>query len=97
MIKFLKPVNILLGSIWLYKKAVSPWIIPCCRFTPTCSEYAYDAIKEHGMVYGSILSAWRILRCNPFCRGGHDPVPGSSHLSHRKYDHAECEMEKVSR
>jgi uncharacterized protein len=47
-----------------------------CRFQPTCSEYAMIAVAHHGMVRGTVLAAWRLLRCNPFCRGGFDPVPG---------------------
>lgn len=47
----------------------------CCRFTPSCSEYAQNSLEKHGMTKGIILSVWRIARCNPFCEGGHDPVP----------------------
>lgn len=46
-----------------------------CRFTPTCSQYALEAIEIHGLVKGCALAFWRILRCNPFCKGGYDPVP----------------------
>lgn len=46
-----------------------------CRFTPTCSAYAIEAIKEHGVLKGTALSSYRLLRCNPFCKGGYDPVP----------------------
>lgn len=46
-----------------------------CRFTPTCSQYAIEAIEIHGVLKGSVLAAWRIMRCNPFSRGGYDPVP----------------------
>ena len=45
-----------------------------CRFTPTCSEYAHDSIKKHGVIFGGIKSLWRIARCNPFGKGGYDPV-----------------------
>lgn len=48
---------------------------PCCRFTPSCSEYAIQAISIHGAVKGLILALWRLLRCNPFSKGGYDPVP----------------------
>jgi len=48
---------------------------PCCRFTPTCSQYAIEAFEEWGAVVGLGLTLWRIIRCNPFCKGGYDPVP----------------------
>ena len=50
---------------------------PCCRFTPPCSQYAREAIERYGALCGGGLALWRILRCNPFCRGGYDPVPQS--------------------
>ena len=46
-----------------------------CRFTPTCSQYALEAVQVHGAFKGALLAAWRIIRCNPFCKGGYDPVP----------------------
>ncbi|MCJ7512481.1 MAG: membrane protein insertion efficiency factor YidD [Anaerolineales bacterium] len=46
-----------------------------CRFTPTCSHYGYQAVAKHGLIKGSLLGAWRILRCQPFSKGGYDPVP----------------------
>lgn len=61
--------------IWTYKKAVSPWLPRACRFTPTCSEYAAEAIMKLGAVKGLGLTVWRLLRCQPFCKGGYDPVP----------------------
>lgn len=67
--------KILVALINFYKKAISPYLPGSCRFTPTCSEYATEAIKKHGAIKGSALAAWRVLRCNPFCRGGYDPVP----------------------
>ncbi len=48
---------------------------PCCRFVPTCSEYALEAIEKYGALKGGALALWRVLRCNPFGRGGYDPVP----------------------
>ena len=50
---------------------------PCCRFTPTCSQYAREAIERYGALCGGGLALWRLLRCNPFCRGGYDLVPQS--------------------
>ncbi|HTJ87332.1 MAG TPA: membrane protein insertion efficiency factor YidD [Terriglobales bacterium] len=58
-----------------YKYAVSPMFPPSCRYTPTCSEYAAEAIERHGVVLGSGMALWRLLRCHPFVRGGFDPVP----------------------
>lgn len=63
-----------LGAIRAYQLLISPILPPSCRFTPTCSEYARQAIARYGILRGAYLGAWRILRCNPFCRGGHDPV-----------------------
>ncbi|MBO4769594.1 MAG: membrane protein insertion efficiency factor YidD [Clostridia bacterium] len=62
--------------IKIYRKIISPLKPrPCCRFYPTCSQYAMEAYREWGFIKGSGLAAWRILRCNPFCRGGVDYVP----------------------
>ena len=58
-----------------YKRFLSPLLPPACRFVPTCSEYAAEAIGKHGIVKGSALALWRLLRCNPLCRGGYAPVP----------------------
>lgn len=66
------------GAIWLlrwYKRAVSPLLPPACRYTPTCSEYAIAAVERHGVVRGGWLAAKRLASCNPFARGGYDPVP----------------------
>jgi len=68
--------RVLLGLIRFYQRAVSPLLGAHCRFEPTCSRYAAEAIDVHGSAKGSLLGAWRILRCNPFTRGGqYDPVP----------------------
>ncbi len=70
----MKYVCILL--IRFYQKFLSPLKgSPCCRFYPTCSAYALEAFTERGFFVGFGLTVWRILRCNPFCRGGYDPVP----------------------
>lgn len=58
-----------------YQVALSPIFPPSCRFYPTCSQYGYEAIEKYGIIRGGYLTAKRILRCNPFCRGGYDPVP----------------------
>ena len=61
--------------IRVYQRRISPLFPPCCRFYPTCSHYAVEALRTYGIVRGLALSMWRILRCNPWCRGGYDPVP----------------------
>ncbi len=58
-----------------YKKFISPHLPPSCRFYPTCSEYAMEAISRYGVFRGGFLAFKRILRCNPFCKSGYDPVP----------------------
>ncbi|MEE0059200.1 MAG: membrane protein insertion efficiency factor YidD [Acutalibacteraceae bacterium] len=64
--------------IWLikfYRKYISPKTPPSCKFTPTCSQYGLEAIERFGAFKGGFMTLWRILRCNPFSRGGYDPVP----------------------
>jgi putative membrane protein insertion efficiency factor len=63
-----------LALLRFYKKRISPGLPPSCRFQPTCSEYAYDAIEKYGMIKGGRLAIWRILRCNPWGGSGWDPV-----------------------
>ncbi|MCL2593818.1 MAG: membrane protein insertion efficiency factor YidD [Defluviitaleaceae bacterium] len=65
----------ILKIITFYKKFISPMLPDACRFSPTCSEYAFEAVSKHGVFKGAFLSVYRILRCNPFCKGGFDPVP----------------------
>ena len=60
--------------IKLYQKYLSPLKKPCCRFYPTCSAYAIEAIEKKGLIRGGLMSVWRVLRCNPFNKGGYDPV-----------------------
>lgn len=68
--------KLLLGIIVFYRKYLSPLKgLPTCRFYPTCSEYAFEAISKYGIFKGTALSIWRVLRCNPFNKGGYDPVP----------------------
>lgn len=64
-----------LWLIGLYRRVISPVLPPACRFTPTCSEYGYEAIARYGILAGGRLAVWRVLRCNPFGGSGYDPVP----------------------
>jgi putative membrane protein insertion efficiency factor len=63
-----------LALIRFYRKNVSPGLPPACRFEPTCSEYAYEAVAKYGIIKGGRLAIWRILRCNPWGGSGWDPV-----------------------
>lgn len=58
-----------------YRLFFSSWLGNSCRFEPSCSQYALDALDKHGAMYGTLLIIWRLLRCQPWCKGGHDPVP----------------------
>lgn len=69
------PGRLLIGLIRLYRLAISPLLGPCCRFYPSCSAYAEEAIERHGVFAGLLLGARRVLRCHPFHPGGYDPVP----------------------
>lgn len=65
----------LIGSIRFYQRNISPFLPGTCKYYPTCSKYAILAIEKYGPMKGSLLAIWRILRCNPFSKGGYDPVP----------------------
>ncbi|HWR36547.1 MAG TPA: membrane protein insertion efficiency factor YidD [Clostridia bacterium] len=70
--------SLLIGALGGYKRLISPMLPHACRFVPTCSEYAIEAVDRHGALRGAGLAFWRLLRCNPFGRSGFDPVPGTS-------------------
>ncbi|GAA6142288.1 membrane protein insertion efficiency factor YidD [Hydrogenophaga sp. 5NK40-0174] len=72
------PRNALIGLVKAYRLVLSPWLGNSCRFEPTCSVYAIGALERHGAVRGTYLAAARIVRCQPWCKGGHDPVPESA-------------------
>jgi len=73
--KWLKLKKILIRVIRFYQKYLSPLKRTRCPYTPTCSQYGLEAIQKYGAAKGSVMAAWRIMRCNPFSRGGYDPVP----------------------
>ena len=66
-----------------YRLFFSPWVGRSCRFEPTCSRYALEALEKHGALGGTALTTWRLLRCHPLCAGGHDPVPDNAPWSRR--------------
>jgi putative membrane protein insertion efficiency factor len=67
--------RLLVGLVDLYRALISPLLPRLCRFEPSCSAYAREALLRHGAAKGTLLAVWRVLRCNPLCKGGLDPVP----------------------
>lgn len=67
--------RLLISLIRFYRKAISPLTPATCKYIPTCSQYGIEAIERFGAFKGTLLTIWRILRCNPWSRGGYDPVP----------------------
>jgi putative membrane protein insertion efficiency factor len=79
---WLLPRNIFIGFILIWRKIISPLYGDVCRFYPSCSSYGLGSIQQQGFIKGSVFTAWRILRCNPFAKGGVDEVsPGPKWLS----------------
>ena len=71
------PQSALILLVKSYRLLLGPWLGSACRFEPTCSAYSLQALKKHGALAGSALTASRLVRCQPWCNGGHDPVPAS--------------------
>jgi len=69
-----RPQTLGVKIVRVYKAIISPWLPAACRFTPTCSEYAAEAIEEYGLIRGGLRSVGRLLRCHPLHRGGFDPL-----------------------
>ena len=67
--------RVVLLLLQFYKNGISPWLGSRCRFEPSCSMYMYTAVCRYGVVRGVGMGLWRLLRCNPLCKGGYDPVP----------------------
>jgi uncharacterized protein len=79
---------LLIGLVRFYQVLISPFIPPCCRFYPSCSHYAIEALERHGAVRGLWLTVWRLLRCQPWSQGGYDPVPDSKPCGHHPIVHS---------
>lgn len=75
-------IKALQGCIRLYQRFISPMLGHRCRFTPSCSAYAIQALEVHGLLKGGLLAAWRLLRCNPLFPWGYDPVPPKGQWKH---------------
>ncbi len=69
------PQRLLVTLVQGYRLLLSPWVGSACRYTPTCSAYALEALQRHGAAAGTYLTLRRLVRCHPWCAGGHDPVP----------------------
>lgn len=69
--------HLLAALVRVWRRIISPYYGDVCRYHPSCSAYALEAIEVHGAIKGPVLAAWRIVRCNPWSRGGYDPVPGT--------------------
>lgn len=69
------PQTLLIGLVRAYRLLLSPWLGSSCRFEPSCSAYSVQALQQHGAAVGSYLTLRRLARCQPWCKGGHDPVP----------------------
>lgn len=82
----------LLLPVLFYRKLISPFLAPRCRYYPTCSSYAVEALRTYGPFRGSVLAAWRVVRCNPFSDGGFDYVEDQRLFRHRPHGHGSaCE------
>jgi len=77
--------KLLLALIRFYRRRISPLTRSRCRFVPSCSEYAYEAIMEYGVIQGSFLTVKRIAKCGPWSQGGYDPLPKRQHMAGSNY------------
>jgi uncharacterized protein len=81
---------VVLQVLRAYKWAISPMLLPACRYIPTCSEYAMEAIDRYGVLRGGWMTLWRLLRCHPFVKGGYDPVVRSSPSEKKPLSERHC-------
>ena len=82
---FRLPQKLLIVLVKAYRLLLSPWLGSGCRFEPTCSAYSLQALQQYGAVYGAYLTLHRLARCQPWCDGGHDPVPPSKAAAERRH------------
>lgn len=75
--------RVVLAPLFVYQRMISPSLPRRCRYEPTCSAYAVQAVERYGVLRGLVLAGWRLLRCNPFSRGGYDPVSSQRLFRHR--------------
>ncbi len=87
---------IAMGLVMIYRKLISPLFPPKCKYYPTCSAYALEALKRFGFFRGTALAVWRILRCNPWSMGGIDPVPDRFTFRARRFDLSPQDSEDVT-
>ncbi len=85
------PQRLLMALVRAYRLLLKPWLGSACRFEPTCSAYALQALQVHGAVVGGTLAAGRLLRCHPWCDGGCDPVPRESPALFKRFGLGECQ------
>ena len=81
-------MRLMLATLGGYKRMISPLFRPACRYVPTCSEYAMEAVEHYGVLRGLLMASWRVLRCHPLSKGGYDPVIRADKVSCR--DAATC-------
>ena len=84
--------SVVVTLLRVYKWAISPMFPPACRYVPTCSEYALEAVERYGALRGIVMAAMRVCRCHPFVRGGHDPVVKFSSPGDLRNTHADCRV-----
>ncbi|WP_439520604.1 membrane protein insertion efficiency factor YidD [Hydrogenophaga sp.] len=90
------PRQALVGLVKGYRLLLSPWLGNGCRFEPSCSVYAIGALERHGALNGSALTLRRLVRCHPWCEGGHDPVPESTGFLFTRLISPSCEKKNPS-
>ena len=89
--------KVAIAPLFLYQSLISPALPRRCRYEPTCSAYAIQAIERYGVLRGLLLAGWRVLRCNPFTLGGYDPVDAQRLFRHECAEHGSAERSSAQR